>query len=226
MNQSQIARVRELALQLGVKGLCTHLARRAMTFAPGGRAFRLFLVALEQPRPVAAATEAAKTHTFRFATLEDIERFQQDPASNLEARDVVSFKEGNRCLLQLRGNTLVGYTWISDAPLIELMWGLHFNMPSDMVYNYNGFTVPSFRGVAYQGLRHLKLLEHIKGEGKKRLLGYVDHLNYKSLHGVQKSGYVRIGVLRGVERRGWVHFSLSVNAECWSQVVRLGPRQR
>lgn len=216
----------DTARKLGLRGAFTHLARRALTTVPGGKAFRFFLVVLDTPRPAPNAAEAAKEHTFRFATLEDLERFRKDPAAHLYERDIESFRNGCRCLLQLNGEELVGYTWISSSPLIDLEWGLHFNMPDDMVYNYNGFTVPKHRGTAYQGLRHLKVLEHTRGEGKFRLLGYVDHTNYKSLQGVQKSGYRRVGVVRGVSRKGTVQFNLSVDRDCWSPQPRSGPIQR
>ena len=128
--------------------------------------------------------------------------------------------------MQLDGDNLVGYTWVSNSPLIDLEWGFHANLPNDMIYNYNGYTAPAYRGTAYQALRHLKVLEHLGATGKKRLLGYVDHLNYKSLQGVAKSGYQRVGVLRGVKRNGKIHFSLTINEKDWSTATRAGPLQR
>lgn len=215
----------DTARRLGFKGSFTHLGRRAMTWAPGGTSFRYFLVVLDVPRPTPAAMRAAKDHTFRLATLEDLERLSHDPASQLHERDLLSYEHGCRCLLQLDGAELVGYTWISIAPLVDLNWGLHFNMPDDMVYNFNGYTVPKYRGTAYQGLRHLKVLEQVAPEGKRRLLGYVDHTNYKSLNGVAKSGYKHVGVVRGINRKGRVSFSLHVDESAWSTVPRLGPIQ-
>lgn len=213
------------ARELGLKGALTHIARSALSYVPGGRVSRFFLIVLDTPRPAPAAVEAAKGHTFRFATLDDLERLKQDAASHIYERDILSFKNGCRCLLQMDGEELVGYTWISSSPLIEILWGFHFNMPDDMVYNYNGYTAPKYRGTAYQGLRHLKVLEHTRAEGKRRLMGYVDHMNYKSLHGVRKSGYQRIGVLRGVHRNGRMHFSISVDERCWALAIRSGPIQ-
>ncbi len=221
----KMAKAFDKAWQFGVGGLLTHIARRALAFVPGGKVSRYFLIVLDTPRPAPAAVLAAKDHTFRFATLEDLERLKQKPESHIYERDIASFRNGCRCLLQIHGEALVGYTWISSAPLIEIMWGFHFNMPDDMVYNYNGYTAPEYRGTAYQGLRHLKVLEHTRAEGKRRLLGYVDHMNYKSLHGVRKSGYQRIGVVRGVNRNGQLHFSISVDESCWAAAIRSGPIQ-
>jgi hypothetical protein len=210
---------------MGVRGAGVHAARRMLTTVPGGEVFRMFLIVLTTPRPTPAASEAAKNHTFKFASREELLRFSKLPEAKLFDRDIASFDAGNRCLLQLDREHLVGYSWVGTARLIELMWGLHFNMPDDMVYNYNGFTVPSYRGTSYQALRHLKILELSRPQGTRRLFGYVDHLNYASLRGVEKSGYQRVGTLRGVKRDGRIRFSMRVQDDAWSQLVRMGPIQ-
>ncbi len=211
--------------QLGVGGIFRHAARRGLTVIGGGAASRYFLFELDTPRAIPVNDKAARDHVFRFASLEDLQRLQEDPEAHLYARDIASFKKGCRCLLQMDGDALVGYTWCSFEPLVEVMAGFHFNMPDDMVYNFNDYTVPGYRGQAYQGLRHLKMLEHIQAEGKNRLLCFVDHLNYRSLHGVRKGGYRHIGVFRGLKHKGRAHFSLSVDEACWASLVRSGPLQ-
>lgn len=211
---------------LGPRGSVVHLARRALTTAPGGEAFRLFIVVLSEPRPTPEAAAAAKDHVFRFAELDDIERLARTKGANIFERDIVSFRDGNRCLLQLDGDKLVGYTWIGRSALIDINWGFHVNLPDDMVYNYNGYTTPEYRGTAFQALRHLNVLKLIRDEGKLRLMGYVDHLNYKSLSGVAKSGYQRVGVLRGIRRKGTIRFALTVKESDWATATRVGPLQR
>jgi hypothetical protein len=220
-----IQKARSTVTQLGVRGTGVHVARRMLTTVPGAETFRLFLIVLTTPRPTPAAEQASKNHTFRFASRDELVRFSKQPEAKLYERDIASFDTGNRCLLQLDGERLVGYSWVGTARLVELMWGLHFNMPDDMVYNYNGFTVPDYRGTSYQALRHLKILELSREHGTRRLFGYVDHLNYASLRGVEKSGYQRVGVVRGVKREGRISFSLSVKDDAWSQLVRVGPIQ-
>ena len=218
-------KARSLVTQLGIRGTGTHVARKLLTTVPGGEASRIFLFVLTTPRPTPAAAEAGKHHRFRWATLEDIERLKTDSSSKIFERDVESLKSGNRCLLQYDGDTLAGYTWIAGSRLVELMWGMHFNLADDLVYNYNGFTMPAYRGTAFQALRHLKVLEHTRDEGTRRLFGYVDHLNYNSLKGVQKSGYQAVGTLRGVKRNGRISFELDVESHAWSELARVGPKQ-
>ena len=52
------------------------------------------------------------------------------------------------------------------------------------------------RGLGFQPLRHIEMLKKIKALGKQRLFGFVDHLNFSSLRGVMKSGYVVVGEIR------------------------------
>ena len=221
----RIEKARSLFNQLGVRGTGTHVARKLLTTVPGGEASRIFLIVLTTPRPTPAAAEAGRNHRFHFATVDEIERLKTDPSTKLFDRDVDSLKSGNRCLLQYDGDKLVGYTWIAGSRLVELMWGMHFNLADDLVYNYNGFTTPAYRGTAYQALRHLKVLEHTRDEGTRRLFGYVDHLNYNSLRGTQKSGYEVVGTLRGVKRNGRISFDLDVESHAWSELARIGPKQ-
>ena len=221
---SKLSKLVKKAKFLGVGGICTLLARRVLTIAPGGKAFREFLVVLSEPQPTPQAIAAASNHTFRLATLGDLEALVKDPSSNLVDRDIEAFNDGNSCMLQLDGNNLVGYTWIAQSSLIDVGWGFHLNLPDDVVYNYNGYTTPAYRGTAFQALRHLKALEHVRTLGKRRILGYVDHLNFKALRGGAKGGYRRIGVLRGIRRNGKIHFSLSMDENSWSLATRAGPR--
>jgi hypothetical protein len=220
-----IEKARSLVTQLGLRGTGTHVARKLLTTVPGGEASRIFLFVLTTPRPTPAAAEAGKHHGFRFASLADIHALKANPDNKLFERDVESMQAGNRCLLQYDGDKLVGYTWIAGSRLVELMWGMHFNLADDLVYNYNGYTVPAYRGTAFQALRHLKVLELTRDEGTRRLFGFVDHLNYNSLKGVQKSGYQAVGTLRGVKRNGHISFNLDVETHAWSELARVGPKQ-
>ena len=223
--QTNIAKLRSVAGRYGLSGLGVHLGRRVLTVAPGGQVQRFFLFALEQAQASPRSLEASKGHTFRLATVEDIERYRGIPEAKIFDRDVAAIKSGNRCLLQLDEDKLVGYSWVAASQLVELLWGFHFNMPDDMAYNYNGYTAPEYRGKSFQGLRHLKMLELVQQTGQKRLFGYVDHMNYNSLRGLAKSGYKQIGVLRAIKKGGKIHFDLQAEDNSWSELVRAGPQQ-
>lgn len=186
-----------------------------------GKSCRIFLFVLDTPRPSPASIKAAEGHTFRFATLEDLETLYKEPAWDIKDKDIAAYKNGDLCLLQLDGEKLVGYAWLAASPLVEIMWGFHFNMPDDTAYNYKGYTNPEYRGKGFQPLRHLKLLEHIRQSGQHRLFGYVDQLNLNSLKGVRKSGYRKIGVLRCIIKNGKANFDLKVSESLWSRQKRI-----
>lgn len=214
--KEKIENAKQIIKRQGVPTFIRYMSRRFLQslYTEGYR--RFFLFELSIPRPAPESVRAAEGHVFRFATMEDILEYQKDPVWDIAQIDVTAFEKGDRCLLQLDGDKLVGYAWLASSSLVEIGWGFHFNMPDDTVYNYKGFTAPEYRGKGFQPLRHLKLLEHVKKSGQRRLFGYVDHLNLKSLRGVQKSGYQKIGVLRCLKKRGRIRFKLDISADNWS----------
>lgn len=183
--------------------------------------YRIHLFELKDPKPLPSALEAAREHVFRFAAVEEIEALLRSGQTTLMAADVPAARRGDRCLLQLAGETLVGYSWIAGSPLVHLAKGLHFNLPDDAVFDYRGYTAPEYRGAGFQALRHLKLLEHIRCEGKTRLFGHVEHLNFSSLKGVRKSGYAEVGDITIVKRGGRVRVSIRVREDMWCNARRL-----
>jgi RimJ/RimL family protein N-acetyltransferase len=204
----------------GLGGFVVYLSRLIFCGGSNDKSCRIFLFELTTPRPTPESIRAAEGHTFRFATIEDIHTYHADPIWDIGDKSVLAFERGDRCLLQFDGDTLVGYTWLAASSLVELTWGFHFNMPDDTVYNYKGFTAPAYRGEGFQPLRHLKLLEHVKGTGQHRLFCYVDQMNLSSLKGVKKSGYKKIGVLRCVRKQEKVRFFLRVSKDVWSKERR------
>ena len=177
-----------------------HGVREAIKYLYSGLRYkgrtRLILVALENPKPIAKAVNAAQSHHFRFATTEDLKKMMQFP--EYEIADVDLYRVENdiaKCLLHIDGKTVTGYAWVWTSNLAYIDNGFYLNLPEDAIYNYKALTLPEYRGFGFQGLRHLKILELLRNEGKARLFGFVNHLNYKSLHGVRKSGYRPVGDL-------------------------------
>ncbi len=183
---------------------------------------RAILFALYEPRPMPAAVTAAKDHQFRFATPEDLEALGKVPAYEIAPIDVERVQKGTaRCMLQLDGDRLVGYAWIWTSRLAYIDSGVHLNLPDDTIYNYKGYTNPEYRGGGYQALRHVNLLKLTKAEGVRRLFGFVDHFNTKSLRGVKKSGYVPVGeIVIRCRKGGKVRVRMNVDEHFWSFKAR------
>jgi hypothetical protein len=188
---------------------------------------RKILVVLSEPRPIPRALEAASTHTFKFATAQELEELGRNPAYAITPTDVQRVADGiARCLLQLDGDKLAGYAWIWNSRLAYVEDdrvagdGVHINLPDDTIYNFKAYTNPDYRGYGFQALRHLELLKMTADEGVRRLFGYVDHFNPDSLKGVAKSGYVPVGELRIRHHKGRARMVLDVEESFWTATLR------
>ena len=181
------------------------------------------LFALSKPRPVDLAIESAKDHTFKFAEVDELKKLQANPDYFISDEYVGHVANGSaRCLLQLDGEKLAGYAWIWTHKLAYIDDGFHLNLPDDTIYNFKGYTNPDYRGFGYQALRHVKLLELLKDEGVKRLFGFVEYRNLRSLSGVKKSGYERVGTLTIAENKKKQKVSMKVELDdhFWSKKAR------
>jgi hypothetical protein len=181
---------------------------------------RIVLFGLSSPLPMPEAEEAARHHTFRFATLDEIRARQGDGSGLWLPEDIEAAQRGDRCLLQLDGASLVGYTWIACNPMAFVTEGLHLNLADDVAYVYRAYTSPRYRGFGYQGLRTQELLRQVQPLGKRRLLCYVEWINFESLKGVAKSGYQKVGEVVFTRRGGIVRVRLSLASEFWSDARR------
>jgi ribosomal protein S18 acetylase RimI-like enzyme len=183
---------------------------------PGTKVLCLF--GLTEPRSLPVEAARAGAHTFRFASVEDLQRDMVQGRWPWTPADVKRLEEGARCLLQLDGDQLVGYTWASVTSPTLLTEGVYLSLPPDVGYIYKALTRPEYRGAGFQPLRTLELLRHLKAEGRRRLLCYVEDTNVESLHGIRKSGYVRIGTVRIVRGRSRFHTSITIDDEFWADL--------
>ncbi len=199
--------------QAGWRGVLDSVDRRLRPYSR-----RIYLFALSTPRPNPDAVGAAATHDMRFATPDELCAIRSRPDTTLSDNDLLAARKGDRCLLQLDGSTLVGYAWIAGSSLVYIADGFYIRLPDDTIYNYKAWTNPQYRGFGFQALRHLRLLEATAAEGVRRLFGYVDAVNFNSLHGVAKSGYERVGDLRITRRGGRARVRLDVASDMWCDI--------
>jgi hypothetical protein len=179
---------------------------------------RKILIALTTPRILPEATEAARTHTLRFATLEELRTLQQDPAARIAELDIERCDRGTaRCMLQLDGARLVGYSWVWNTRPAQIDEGIYLHLPTHVRYVFKGLTASAYRGQAFQALRHLHTLKALRDEGVRCLFGFVDQYNFKSLHGVRKSGFEPVGQVILRRRNGRVRMSVDVEESFWSE---------
>ncbi|MFQ3262075.1 hypothetical protein [Reinekea sp.] len=177
---------------------------------------RLILVALSNPRRIEKAITASKNHDFHFATPNELREMKEIDEYQIADIDIERVeKDIARCLVQWDGDKLTGYAWVWVSKLAYIDDGVYLTLPDDAIYNYKALTLPEYRGLAFQGLRHLKLLELLKGEGVNRLFGFVDHFNIRSLQGVKKSGYSPVGELVIRKTNNQVTSKLKLQTDFW-----------
>jgi len=193
------------------------MLRTAVRGAIYDGATRKILVALTHPQVLPDAAEAARTHTLRFATLEDLLPLLEDKSALIAPLDIERVRRGTaRCLLQLDGTRLVGYSWVWNTRPAQIDDGIYLHLPKHTRYIFKGYTSSAYRGYAFQALRHLKSLELLRSEGVEHLFGFVDQYNFKSLHGVRKSGFVPVGSVVIRRRAGRVRMTVDVDQQFWS----------
>ncbi len=178
---------------------------------------RLILVALTEPRKIEKALNASQGHDFHFASPEELRVLQKDADNQIDDIDVHRVEQGiAQCMVQMDGEKLTGYAWVWNSKIAYIHDGVYINLPVDTIYNYKAYTVPEYRGLAFQGLRHINLLKLLKKDGVVRLFGFVDHMNTRSLHGVKKSGYIKVGELRIKHQKGRVKSVLNLEQHFWT----------
>ena len=180
----------------------------------GTRRYHLF--GLIRPHVLPPLAGPAGRHRFRLVTAEEIAA----GSGIWSSRDLDAIQRGDRCLMQVDGERLVGYTWAAGSPLVCLTEGVHLNLPDDAAYIYKAYTAPEYRGQGFQARRGLELLRLLEPEGRRRLFAYVERDNFDSIKGIHKTGYERVGSLVVARKRGEVRVTLRVSSAYWSDLRR------
>ena len=111
---------------------------------------------------------------------------------------------GDTCLLSLVDGCIAGYTWVHTRGRPQIMPGLQLQLPADVLYNFAGFTHPTFRGAGLQSRRHEAVLQQRCWADRPVMMGYVKATNFASRKGQTRSGYRKIGSVVVLGTRG--HF--------------------
>jgi len=172
----------------------------------------LHIIALERDRIKKPKPRDQRKLTFRYASEEDLADMFKDPDYKMSDAKMEAFKDGDQCLLSFVDDELAGYTWVHLKGRPLLFPGLKLQTPLDYCYNYAALTLPKFRGLGLQGIRHYHLLNNPEWRDKVGLIGYVVSTNWDSIKGQSKSGYHSIGRiwLFGTKKRYMVFISNSL----------------
>jgi len=155
-----------------------------------------YMVVLDRERTRERGAASPNKMSVRVASRDELLAMRNEGTWPIDDFLLEQAEEGDLCFLSFCGGELAGYVWahVDGQPL--LFPNLRLRLPDDYVYNYAGFTLPKFRGLGLQSVRHHALLDDERW--RKNVLGliaFVSCTNWASIRGQTKSGYRRIGRL-------------------------------
>jgi len=124
----------------------------------------------------------------RFATMRDLEALTrlQDKTSIFRER----FAEGDRCVVAIVDDRIVGYEWFSDSAVHhEAAWGYPITIPGGFVYAYDAYIDPPYRNTGLWLRFKASLAEWMATRGKRGVLTFVDYGNWPSLRTHLRFGF-------------------------------------
>lgn len=151
------------------------------------------------PRASAVAAPAFSTRRADEATLDAL---QKEGGWGIDGTKRALLQAGNTCLLSLVDGRIAGYTWVHTQGQPELLPGLRLQLPEGVLYNFAGFTHPSFRGAGLQSRRHEAVLAQPDWADRPSMFGYVKATNFASRRGQARSGYRKVGMVLQLGSRG------------------------
>jgi len=102
------------------------------------------------------------------------------------------FDKGDRCILALNNDRIIGYVWIMKN-LMELSIYNHIPISTKRSYIYKGFVLEEFRGKRVLNAIDKYVIDLLKEEGKKFIVTTVSIYNKSSLRARERLGFKRVG---------------------------------
>ena len=110
---------------------------------------------------------------------------------NKEALFRQRFTAGERCVVAVDKDEIVGYEWFCLKPLyIEECSSYRLNIPQDTIYAYDALVKPAYRLRGIWQLFKKHLLDQGRRIGRDNILTLIDHDNTPSLKAHLRFGFV------------------------------------
>ncbi|MBL4885714.1 MAG: GNAT family N-acetyltransferase [Planctomycetaceae bacterium] len=131
----------------------------------------------------------------RFLTAEEVARFAEDPANDLDDNLPDRIRAGKDfCFAAIHENRLAAYGWYALKDIeAEHNFGISMRFAENHAYMYKGFTHSDFRGKRLHGILMGQALQELGSRGIDALVSSVGWTNFASLVSCDKLGYERIG---------------------------------
>ena len=101
------------------------------------------------------------------------------------------FSAGERCILAVKGEQIIGYEWISTKNIhIEERYNYPLKVPDDAVYAYDALIKPEYRRQGIWSSLQKYTIYTASRDGRKKVMVMVDHDNQISIQAHLRFGYV------------------------------------
>jgi hypothetical protein len=164
-----ISKARENARHHGwpaaIQILTVYLLRKFIRFE------RVFLMAFDEPPPHLSMPSPERA---RLATAEEVKRIAEDATFDMSELSAARIDElyamGHRCVFNVVGEAVAGYSWMTTAEVKIPKLGILLEVKPREGYTYKGMTHPKFRGMKVGHDRYLFWLDYLKKNGRSVLL--------------------------------------------------------
>ena len=155
---------------------------------------RVIIFELDLEEPVKKVDCQIKV-SLRLASKNDIESmnkedFDYDQKGKKHSRE--RLKRGDRCILALHNDQIIGYVWVMEGQM-ELSIDNLVPLPKNKAYVYKGFVAEQYRGKRVLNYLDKFLIEELKKEHKKCLLKTVDINNTQAVKASVRMGFKKAG---------------------------------
>jgi ribosomal protein S18 acetylase RimI-like enzyme len=136
--------------------------------------------------------------SFRLATEKDIERMDKEVYYyNRRAKrySIERLKKGDRCVLALSKEIIVGYMWIMKD-CMELTQSKHIRISEKRAYIYNAFVPKDYRGKRILAAMDIHVIEILRKENKKYMLTTVMEDNKPPMKAKERLPWKEVGRMR------------------------------
>lgn len=133
--------------------------------------------------------------SFRFLSSSEIESYGQDPANEI-ASDFLqrALSQQNQCLAAFHGERLASYSWYARNSVDgKDHLGVSMSFPTDVVYMYNAFTHPDFRGRRLFSAGVALAAKELAAQGATKMIASVNSTNFASLRSCKRLGFRELG---------------------------------
>jgi len=137
--------------------------------------------------------EGSDGYRCEFLDPERLLRLSENPEYQMD-RDFLdeAIDKGDACFVILDADRLASYGWYSTKPTM-VNKDLELQFDERLVYMYNGFTHPNYRGQRLHAIGMTMALNHYLNHGYKGLVSWVEANNVGSLRSCYRMGYKDFG---------------------------------